>query len=80
LIEATYDEEMKEHLGFEKFANKEGGRDNYRNGSYSKRVKSKDGEIELEVPMDRAGEYEPKVLPKGKRHIMFNMCLNFFRV
>jgi transposase-like protein len=28
--------EMKEHLGFEKWENKEGGRNNYRNGSYSK--------------------------------------------
>jgi transposase-like protein len=33
LIEMMYDEEMKEHLGFEKSANKEGGRKNYRNGS-----------------------------------------------
>jgi hypothetical protein len=41
---------MKKHLGFEKSANKEGGRKNYQNGSYAKTVKSKDGEIELEVP------------------------------
>jgi transposase-like protein len=69
LIEMMYDEEMKEHLGFEKSANKEGGRKNYRNGSYAKTVKSKDGEIELEVPRDQESEYEPKIVSKGKRDI-----------
>ncbi|MDR1941637.1 MAG: IS256 family transposase [Endomicrobium sp.] len=69
LIEMMYDEEMKEHLGFSKNEQKEGGRSNYRNGSYSKKVRSKDGEIELEVPRDREGEYEPKIVPKGKRDI-----------
>lgn len=69
LIEMMYDEEMKEHLGFERSENKKGGRENYRNGSYTKTVKSKDGEIELEVPRDRESEYEPKIVPKGKRDI-----------
>ena len=69
MIETAYDEELKEHLGFDKSENKEGGRKNYRNGTYSKTVKSKDGEIDLEVPRDRAGEFEPKILPKGKRDI-----------
>jgi transposase-like protein len=69
LIELMYDEEMKEHLGFSRSENKEGGRENYRNGSYRKIVKSKDGEIELEVPRDRQGEYEPKIVAKGKRDI-----------
>jgi transposase-like protein len=39
LIEMMYEEEMKEQLGFERSENKEGGRSNYRNGSYGKRVK-----------------------------------------
>lgn len=69
LIKMMYAEEMKEHLGFERSENKEGGRSNYRNGSYGKTVKSKDGEIELEVSRDRAGEYEPKIVAKGKRDI-----------
>jgi len=69
MIESAYDEEMKEHLGFSKSENKEGGRKNYRNGTYTKKVKSKDGEIALEVPRDREGEFEPKLLPKGKRDI-----------
>jgi transposase-like protein len=48
LIEMMYDEEMKEQLGFERLENKEGGRKNYRNESYAKTAKSKDGEIEID--------------------------------
>jgi len=69
IIELLYDEELKEHLGFSKSENKAGGRENYRNGSYSKKVKSQDGIIELEVPRDRNGEYEPLVIPKYKSDI-----------
>lgn len=47
-----YEEEMKEHLGYERSENKEGGRSNYGNGRYGKRVKSKEGEKELEVPRE----------------------------
>ena len=64
IIELLYDEELKEYLGFSKSENKEGGRDNYRNGSYSKSVKSQDGIIELDVPRDRNGGYVPKIIPK----------------
>jgi transposase-like protein len=67
LIGLMYDEEMKEDLGFRRSENKEGGRENYKNGSYRNREKSREGE--LEVPIDRQGEYEAKVEPKGKRDI-----------
>lgn len=56
LIEKMYDEEKKEYLGLKRSENKEGVRSNYGNGSYAKTIKSKDGEIELEVPRDRGGE------------------------
>jgi transposase-like protein len=69
LIELFYEEELKEHLGFSKSENKEGGRENHRNGSYSKSVKSQDGIIELNVPRDRNGEYEPQIIPKYKGDI-----------
>ncbi|MDR3195583.1 MAG: transposase [Endomicrobium sp.] len=56
--------EMKEILGFGKTENKEGGRENYRNGTYSKKVKNKEVGMEMEVPRDRIGEYEPKIAEK----------------
>jgi len=69
MIELLYEEELKKHLGFERSENKEGGRENYRNGRYEKRVKSQEGIIELAVPRDRRGEYEPQVVPKHKGDI-----------
>ena len=69
IIELLYDEEMKEQLGFSKSENKKGGRDNYRNGSYEKKVKSSEGVIELDVPRDRNGEFEPKIVPKHQNDI-----------
>ena len=69
MIELLYEEELKEKLGFSKSENKEGGRENYRNGSYGKKVQSQDGIIELDVPRDRKGEYEPQIIPKYKSDI-----------
>ena len=69
LIEALYDEELKDHLGFDKSENLSGGRDNYRNGHSSKHVKSQDGLIELSVPRDREGDFSPQIVPKHKRDI-----------
>jgi transposase-like protein len=69
IIELLYEEELKEHLGFSGSENKEGRRENYRNGSYGEKVKSQEGFIELEVPRDRNGEYEPQIIPKYKGDI-----------
>lgn len=70
MIEMMYDEELKEHLGFERSENSSGGRENYRNGSYKKKVKTSNGELELEVPRDRIGEFEPQVVKKYQTDIL----------
>ena len=70
MIEMMYDEELKEHLGFERSENSSGGRENYRNGSYKKKVKTSTGELELEVPRDRIGEFEPQVVKKYQTDIL----------
>jgi len=41
----------------------------YKNGSYHKFVKTKDGELELIVPRDRSGEFEPQVVKKHQMDI-----------
>jgi transposase-like protein len=70
IIELLYSEELKEQLGFERSENREGGRENYRNGSYQKTVKSSSGPIELAVPRDRNGEFEPQVVKKYQTDIL----------
>ena len=64
LIEMLYDEELKEHLGFPKSSVRPENSDNYRNGSYEKTVKTSNGELKLNVPRDRNGEFEPKIVKK----------------
>ena len=68
VIEALYDGEITEHLGYEK--HRQGaGKDNSRNGFSKKTVQSTVGPVELEVPRDRKSEFTPKVIKKRQRDI-----------
>lgn len=44
-------------------------RTNYRNGTKSKKVRSKYGEVEVDVPKDRNGTFEPQVVKKRQKDI-----------
>ena len=59
--------EMDNHLGYEKYAPEAAEFANNRNGKSTKKVRSKLGEISLEVPRDRDGSFEPQIVPKRKR-------------
>lgn len=68
LLERAMNAELTHELGFEKndkTAVKENG--NRRNGTSSKTVKSKHGEIELSIPRDRQSEFEPVIVKKHQR-------------
>jgi putative transposase len=68
LLERAMEAELTHELGFEKHdrsSSKES--DNRRNGTSRKTVKSKHGEIELEIPRDRASDFEPQIIPKHTR-------------
>ena len=68
VINALYEGELTEHLGFRKHEqNKSNG--NCRNGKGKKTVNSHFGEIELNPPRDRDGSFEPKVVKKRQRDI-----------
>jgi len=56
--------ELTKELGYERYEAKGRNSGNSRNGSYSKRVKTSHGEIEVQVPRDRKGEYKPQILHK----------------
>jgi putative transposase len=61
-VEAALNAEMDEHLGYEK--HQKSTLSNSRNGKTSKRIKTEDGEFELDTPRDRAGEFEPVLVKK----------------
>ena len=68
LIERALGAELTEHLGYEKGdpAGRRSG--NSRNGGSAKTLLSDDGEIEISVPRDRAGSFEPQLIAKGQTH------------
>lgn len=61
--------EMDDHLGYEKHSSKGDNSGNSRNGKYNKKVKSNFGTLDLEVPRDRNGEFEPVAIKKHERSI-----------
>jgi transposase-like protein len=68
LIERALGAELTEHLGYEKGDPAGRGTGNSRNGSSSKTILAEDGEVEIAIPRDRAGSFEPQLIPKGQTH------------
>ena len=69
LMERALESELTEHLGYEKHDRAGDGSGNSRNGHASKTVLTGDSAVEIDVPRDRAGTFEPKLVPKNKRRI-----------
>ena len=69
-IQQVMEVEMDEELGRERCqrANGETVSPNYRNGYSQKTVKTQLGEIDIKVPRDRNGNYEPKIIGKYNRN------------
>ncbi len=66
LMERALGAELTHHLGYEKGAAPVGrAGSNSRNGHSAKTVLTDDGEIDLSIPRDRAGTFEPVLVPKG---------------
>ena len=67
LIERMMQAELTDQLGYEKNESGEKETENRRNGKTSKILRTDQGPMEIEVPRDRNGEFEPKVIPKHQR-------------
>jgi putative transposase len=65
VLERALATELTDHLGYEKHDPVGRGSGNSRNGTTSKTVLTDLGAVELDVPRDRNGEFEPKLVPKG---------------
>ena len=58
---------MTERLGYEKNLSGEKETENRRNGASSKTLRTDQGSMEIEVPRDRNGGFEPRIIPKHQR-------------
>ncbi len=67
VLESGLEGELDEELGYSKYDYRNKENDNSRNGYSEKTVKTSLGEIEIAVPRDRKGEFEPKLIKKIKR-------------
>jgi len=69
VLERALQVEMADHLGYEKGDPAGAGSPNSRNGSYGKTVLTSAGPVRLAVPRDRAGSFEPRIVPKRARRL-----------
>jgi len=69
VLERGLHAELTDHLGYEKGDPAGRGTPNSRNGSTPKTVATEVGDIDLDTPRDRAGSFEPRLVPKGARRI-----------
>ncbi len=61
--------EMTDHLGYERHDPAGRGSGNSRNGAYPKTLITEIGKVDLAVPRDRNGSFEPATVPKGQRRL-----------
>ncbi len=73
VLKTVMEAELEEKLGYEKSkrvsnACEENMSKNYRNGYSKKTVKTQLGEVDVKIPRDRNGEYEPQIIEKYNRN------------
>ncbi|WP_031390389.1 IS256 family transposase [Kineothrix alysoides] len=69
MLQELLESEMNASIGYEKNNKEHMDSDNKRNGYSPKTVKSQYGEVQLDIPRDRNGEFEPQIVPKYQRDI-----------
>jgi putative transposase len=69
LLESALEGEITDHLGYERHDASGDGSGNSRNGRRTKTVVTDVGPVEIEVPRDRAGTFEPQIVKKRQRRL-----------
>jgi putative transposase len=69
ILERGLSEEMTMHLGYEPGDTAGWGSGNNRNGTSAKTVLTEIGPIDLDIPRDRNGTFDPQLVPKGARRL-----------
>jgi transposase-like protein len=69
VLETALEAELSEHLGYDKHDPAGRNRGNSRNGTRTKTVLTEIGPVQIEVPRDRDGSFEPAIVPKRARRL-----------
>lgn len=67
ILERALEAEMQDHLGYDRY--ERNSSENARNGSFKKNLTTENGQLELEVPRDRKGDFEPVIVKKKQTRI-----------
>jgi putative transposase len=67
LVERAMAAELTDHLGYEHGQAPSGGAGNARNGTTPKTIHTGHGSVRIDQPRDRAGSFEPQIVPKHQR-------------
>jgi putative transposase len=80
VLERALEEEMTDHLGYERGDRSGVGSGNSRNGFSGKTLTTEIGRVPVEVPRDRDGSFDPVIVPKGVRRIggLSDMVISLF--
>lgn len=73
ILEGVLDGELDEELGYSKYDYRNKETDNSRNGHSKKTMHSSYGDMEIEIPRDRKGEYDPKLISKYQNTVTQDM-------
>jgi len=68
-MENGLEAELEEDLGYSRYDYKNKSTDNSRNGHSSKTLRTSFGDVDISVPRDRKGEFEPQVLKKNQTSV-----------
>ena len=69
ILQELMEAELDASLGYQKNQKGDVQTDNKRNGHSKKNLRSQYGESTIDVPRDRDGEFEPKLIPKYQRDV-----------
>lgn len=72
-MEGSLESELDEELGYEPYDVKNKTTDNSRNGHSKKSLRTSMGKVEIDVPRDRNGEFEPRLIKKNQTGISVDM-------
>ena len=73
ILEGALDEELNEELGYSKYDYRNKDTDNSRNGHSQKTIHTSYGDMEIDVPRDRKGEFEPQIIKKYQNTVSQDM-------
>lgn len=73
ILEGTLDAEMEEELGYSKYDYRNKETENSRNGYSKKTMHTSYGDMDVEIPRDRKGEFQPQVVKKYQNTLTQDM-------